>query len=306
MADSPVARSELRPLMFSVAYRMLGTVTEAEDVVQEAFLRLHAAAPDDVRSPEAYAVAVTTRLAVDALRAARRRRERYIGPWLPEPFVESEGADPAWRLEMDETVSVAFLVLLERLSPVQRAVFLLREVFGYQYPEIAVVVGRKEATCRQAFHRARHHLHDDQPRFAASAAERDRLAGRFLAAARDGDLPGLEAVLADDVTFYGDGGGAAPAVREPVRGAMQVGRFILGLSKQASRLGLRLEPVRVNGQPGAWVFAHDRAVVGVLSLGIDDGHIRTIYNQVNPGKLSHLGPAPGELATRRQPRPAPL
>jgi RNA polymerase sigma-70 factor (TIGR02957 family) len=289
MADSRAAPGELRPLLFSVAYRMLGSVAEAEDVVQEAFLRLQATVPDDLRSPEAYAVTVTTRLAIDALRAARRRRERYVGPWLPEPLVGSQQADPAWRLEMDETVSTAFLVLLERLSPVQRAVFLLHEAFGYRYPEIAVVVGRTEAACRQAFRRAGQHIRAGQPRFEASSAERDRLAGRFLAAARDGDLPGLEAVLADDVVFYGDGGGKAPAVRKPVRGSVQVGRFILGLSGQASRFGLRLDPVPVNGQPGARVSAPDGALLGVLSLGISDGHIHAIYNQINPGKLGHLG-----------------
>ncbi len=293
MADFPVAPGELRPLMFSVAYRMLGSVTEAEDVVQEAFLRLYATAPDDLRSPEAYAVTVTTRLAIDVLRVARYRRERYVGPWLPEPLAESEEAGPAWRLEMDETVSVAFLALLERLSPVQRAVFLLREVFGYQYPEIAVVIGKNEATCRQAFRRARHYLHD-RPRFETSTAERDRLVGRFLAAARDGDLRGLEAMLAGDVVFYGDGGGKAPAVRKPVRGAAQVGRFLLGLARQASHLGFRLEPVRVNGELGARASSRDGAILGVLSLGIRDGRILAIYNQVNPDKLGHLGTA-GDL-----------
>jgi RNA polymerase sigma-70 factor (ECF subfamily) len=287
--------------MFSVAYRMLGSVAEAEDVVQEAFLRLYAAAPDDVRSPEAYAVTVTTRLAIDALRSARRRRERYIGPWLPEPLVESEQADPAWRLEMDETVSVAFLVLLERLSPLQRAVFLLREVFGYQYPEIAAIVGKTEAACRQAFSRARHYLQDGGPRFEASATERDRLAGLFLAAARDGDLASLEAVLADDVTFYGDGGGRAPAVREPVHGPVQVGRFIVGLARQASRLKVRLEPARVNGQPGIRLCAPDGAILGVLSLGIRGGRILTIYNQINPGKLGHLGTV-GDLTALETPQ----
>lgn len=274
--------------MFSVAYRMLGSVTEAEDVVQEAFLRLHATAPNDLRSPEAYAVTVTTRLAIDALRKARYERERYVGPWLPEPLVESEVADPAWRLEMDETVSVAFLVLLERLSPVQRAVFVLREVFGYQYPEIAVVVGKNETTCRQAFRRARHYLQDNRPRFEASAVDRDRLVGRFLTAARDGDLAGLEAILADDVVFYGDGGGQAPAVRKPVQGAAQVARFIVGLARQASSLGSWPEPLRVNGQPGVLVSSPQGAILSVLSMDIRDGRILTIYNQVNPGKLGHL------------------
>jgi RNA polymerase sigma factor (sigma-70 family) len=179
MTGSGVASGELRPLMFSIGYRMLGSVTEAEDVVQEAFLRLHASAPDGMRSPEAYAVTVTTRLAIDALRSARHRREQYVGAWLPEPLVASEEANPARQIEMDETVSVAFLVLLERLSPVERAVFLLREVFGYQYSEVAAVTGRGEATCRQVVRRARQHIQHGRIRFQVSAADRDRLAGRF-------------------------------------------------------------------------------------------------------------------------------
>jgi RNA polymerase sigma-70 factor (TIGR02957 family) len=294
MTDSGVASGHLRPLMFSIAYRMLGSVTEAEDVVQEAFLRLHAGAPDGVRSPDAYAVTVTTRLAIDALRSARRRREQYVGPWLPEPLITSEEADPAWRIEMDDTVSVAVLVLLERLSPVQRAVFMLREVFGYSYPEVAAVIGTNEATCRQAFRRARQYIQRDQAYFAVSAAGRDRLARRFLAAARDGDLTGLEAVLAEDVVFYGDGGGRAPAVRKPVRGNVRVARFIAGLAGQASRLGFRLHPVDVNGQPGAMTLAPDGSILAVLALGIRDNRVAAIYNQINAGKLGHLG-AVGDL-----------
>src|ERR1039458_2128607 len=278
MVNPELALGELRPLMFSVAYRMLGSVTEAEDVVQEACLRMHAGAPGVLRSPEAYAVTVTARLAIDALRSARRRRERYIGPWLPDPLAGPDQADPAgrwagrrrggstgpwlpdplagpdqadpaWRFEMDETVSVAFLVLLEKLTPVERAVFLLREVFGYPYADVADVAGKSEAACRQALHRARQHLRDSRSRFVVPAAERDRLAGRFFAAVRDGDLAGLEAMLSDDVVFYGDGGGQAPAVREPVRGPARVARFVLGLARQARRLGIQLEPVQVNGQP---------------------------------------------------------
>jgi RNA polymerase sigma-70 factor (TIGR02957 family) len=294
MTDSGVASGDLRPLMFSIAYRMLGSVTEAEDVVQEAFLRMHTGAPDGVRSPDAYAVTVTTRLAIDALRSARRRREQYVGPWLPEPLITSQEADPARRIEMDETVSVAVLLLLERLSPVQRAVFMLREVFGYSYPQVAAVIGTNEAACRQAFHRARQHIQRDQARFPVSAADRDRLAGRFLAAAREGDLAGLEAVLAEDVVFYGDGGGRAPAVRKPVRGNMQVARLIAGLARQASRLGVRLHPVDVNGQPGAVTLAPDGSILAVLALAIRDNRVAAIYNQINAGKLGHLG-AVGDL-----------
>lgn len=293
MADSIPAAGELRPLMFSVAYRMLGTVTDAEDVVQEALLRMHASAPEGLRSVEAYAVTVTSRLAIDALRSARHRREQYVGPWLPEPLVDS-AADPAWQIEMDETVSVAFLVLLERLSPAERAVFLLREVFGYAYSEVAAVIGKSEPTCRQLLRRARQHIGHDQGRFAASAAQRDRLSGQFFAAARGGDLAGLERLLADDVVFYGDGGGLAPAVRKPVHGTVQVARFVLGLGAQANRLGFRQDQARVNGQPGAVARSADGAILAVIALGIGDDRIRAIYNQINPGKLGHLGPA-GDL-----------
>lgn len=280
--------------MFSIAYRMLGSVAEAEDVVQEAFLRMYKSAPDDLRSPDAYAATVTTRLAIDALRSAHRRREQYVGPWLPEPLVESEGADPSWRLEMDETVSAAFLIVLESLSPVERAVFLLREVFGYGYTEVAAVVEKSEVTCRQLFHRARQHVQHSRTRFEPSTEERDRLAERFFAAVRDGDLAGLEAVLANDVRFYADGGGKVPAVREPVSGPVQVGRFVLGLARQANRLGFRLEPVRANGHPGAQVSSPDGAVLGVVWLEIRAGRVRTVYNQINPDKLGHLGPV-GDL-----------
>jgi RNA polymerase sigma-70 factor (TIGR02957 family) len=296
VTDLAVAHDRLRPLMFSIAYRMLGSVAEAEDVVQEAFLRMHATAPDDLRSADAYATTVTTRLAIDALRSARHRREHYIGPWLPEPLVEVDDSDPAWRIEMDESVSVAFLVVLESLSPVERAVFLLREVFGYDYAEIASVVAKSEANCRQLFRRAREHIREERTRFEPSADERDRLAERFLAAVRDGDLAGLEAVLADDVVLYGDGGGKAPAIRKPVRGAMQVGRFVLGLARQADRLGFRLEQVHVNGQPGAQVFSSGGDILGVLSLGIRDGGVVAVHNQINPDKLGHLG-AVGDLTT---------
>jgi RNA polymerase sigma-70 factor (ECF subfamily) len=301
MVNPELAFGELRPLMFSVAYRMLGSITEAEDVVQEACLRMHAGAPGVLRSPEAYAVTVTARLAIDALRSARRRRERYIGPWLPDPLAGPDQADPAWRFEMDETVSVAFLVLLEKLTPVERAVFLLREVFGYPYADVADVAGKSEAACRQALHRARQHLRDSHARFVVPAAERDRLAGRFFAAVRDGDLAGLEAMLSDDVVFYGDGGGQAPAVREPVRGPARVARFVLGLARQARRLGIQLEPVQVNGQPGARALAPDGTIQAVLSLDISNSRVGAIYNQINPGKLSHLAARTPRISTPATP-----
>ena len=280
--------------MFSIAYRMLGTVTEAEDVVQEASLRLHVSEPAGLRSPEAYAVTVTTRLAIDVLRLARRSREQYIGPWLPEPLAKTPEADPLWQIEMDETISVACMVMLERLSPPERAVFVLREVFGYSYSEIAAVIGKTESGCRQLLRRARQHVRNDRVRFPAADAQRDRLAKRFFAASRGGDVKGLESLLADDVVFYGDGGGHAPAVRQPVHGSVQVARFVVGLGRQAARLGLRQNPALVNGQPGAVISSSDGAILAVVALQTADERIGAIYNQLNPGKLSHLGTA-GDL-----------
>lgn len=294
MTDLAVAHDDLRPLMFSVAYRMLGSVSEAEDVVQEAFLRMHRANESGTRAdnPEAYATTVTTRLAIDALRSARHRREQYVGPWLPEPLLAAD-ADPARRVEQTESLSTAFLVVLETLSPVERAVFLLREVFGYGYDEIATIVERSEANCRQLMTRARKHIEERRPRFEPSPDRRDELARTFLAAMSDGDVTALERLLAEDVVFHGDGGGRTAAVRKPLVGALQVARFLANLGRTGVALGLRVEPVTVNGQPGARVTGDD-GVLGVLSLTIADGRIAGVHNQINPDKLRHLGPV-GDL-----------
>lgn len=288
MTDVASAHEELRPLMFSIAYRMLGSVVEAEDVTQEAFLRLHRDTTE-AASPEAYAATVTTRLAIDHLRSARVRRERYVGSWLPEPLLSTgPESDPAVRAESDDFLSVAFLAVLERLSPVQRAVFLLREVFEYDYDRIAAIVGKSPQNCRQILARARTRIEQARPRFAASYADRNALAERFFAACRDGDLAGLERLLAEDVEFHGDGGGKAPAVRRPVVGRVQVARFVLGLVRQARHNALRVEPVTVNGQPGARVLDVDGHIVSVLALDVAAGQIRGLYNMLNPDKLRHL------------------
>lgn len=291
MTDVAVFHDDLRPLMFSVAYRMLGSVSEAEDVVQEAFLRMHRTTTR-ADNPEAYATTVTTRLAIDALRSARLRRESYVGSWLPEPLLATDD-DPARLVEQTETLSTAFLVVLETLSPVERAVFLLREVFGYGYDEIAAVVEKSEANCRQILARARKHIDDRRPRFDPSREHRDELARTFLAAMNDGDVAALERLLADDVVFHGDGGGKTAAVRKPLVGALQVARFLAGLGRTGVAMGLRVEPVTVNGQPGARVSGDD-GVLGVLSLTIADGRITGVHNQINPDKLRHLGPV-GDL-----------
>ncbi|HEX6197821.1 MAG TPA: RNA polymerase sigma-70 factor [Jiangellaceae bacterium] len=283
---------ELRPLMFSIAYRMLGSVTEAEDIVQEAFLRLHQSQPEALDSPEAYASTVTTRLAIDHLRSARVRREQYVGTWLPEPLPTADDeADPAWRIERDDTLSMAFLVLLEALSPVERAVFLLRDVFGYDYARIAQIVDKSEANCRQILARAHKHLDARRPRFEASRSRRDELAGRFLAACHAGDTEALEQLLAEDVTFYGDGGGKAPAITAPATGRTRVARFVAGLMRQLAQVGGRLEPTEVNGQPGLRFVDADGNLGAVLELTItDDGYVAELRNVLNPDKLRHLGP----------------
>jgi RNA polymerase sigma-70 factor (ECF subfamily) len=294
MIDLSQAHDELRPLMFSIAYRMLGSVVEAEDVVQEAFLRLHRSSSSNVDNLQAYATTVTTRLAIDTLRSARVRRERYVGPWLPEPIIDSADADPAHRVELDETVSTAFLLLLEALSPVERAVFVLREAVGYEYAEIAAVVGKSEANCRQILTRARKRIADGTPRFEASSQDRDRLATEFLAAISHGDLTSLERLLAADVVFVGDGGGRAPAIQRPMTGAVAVARFLLGLVRRGDDLGVTLDLVRANGRPALTVRDAAGALLGVLSIEVGDGRITRLYNVLNPEKLAHLG-AVGDL-----------
>ena len=288
MTDVAARHDDLRPLMFAIAYRMLGSVMEAEDVTQEAFLRLHRDTTE-AASPEAYATTVTTRLAIDHLRSARLRREQYVGSWLPEPLLTAgDESDPAARAETDDSLSLAFLVVLERLSPVQRAVFLLRDVFEYDYDEIATIVGKSPQNCRQILVRARAHIEQARPRFTVSAEARDALAERFFAACRDGDLPGLERLLAEEVAFHGDGGGKAPAVRKPVLGRVQVARFMAGLTRQVRRNAMRLEPVAVNGQPGARIVDAEGRILSVLALDIAGGEVQGIYNVLNPDKLRHL------------------
>jgi RNA polymerase sigma-70 factor, ECF subfamily len=294
--DDDDAYRELRPLLFSIAYRMVGSVAEAEDLVQEAFLRYHRAVAGgaEVASARAYLSAVTTRLAIDHLRSARVRRERYVGAWLPEPLMTDEQPDAAAHAETADTLSMAFLVLLERLSPVQRAVFLLREVFGYDYGEIARLVGRGEDNCRQIAARARRHVEAGRPRFEASRRQREELARRFFAAIEDGDTEGLVGLLAADAVMYGDGGGKAPALATPVAGARRVARFLLGLARRGQAVGMGYRPAEVNGHPGLLAFDPQGRVLSVLVLEIADGRVQTVRSVVNPDKLRHLGPV-GDL-----------
>ena len=291
----------LRPLMFSIAYRMLGSVSEAEDTVQEAFLRYQRAldSGEEIESPKAYVSAIVTRLAIDELRSARVRRERYVGQWLPEPLLTDEEADPAAQAEQADSLSMAFLLVLERLSPVERAVFLLHDVFAYGYDEIAAIVGKSEANCRQLASRARRHVESEKPRFEASRRERDELAARFFAAASEGDLDGLVEMLAADVVVYGDGGGKAPQWVRPIAGADRVGRLFVTLGRQMAELGVTAALREVNGQPGAVVLDSDGQVVNVFSLDIVDGAVQTVRSVINPDKLQHVGPVADAWALLR-------
>ncbi|HUA44614.1 MAG TPA: RNA polymerase sigma-70 factor [Solirubrobacteraceae bacterium] len=297
---------ELRPTAFSIAYRMLGSVAEAEDVVQEALLRLHRAleAGERIESPRAYLATVTTRLAIDELRSARVRRERYVGDWLPEPIVTDSSDDPARRAEMADSLSLALLVLLESLSPEQRAVLLLRDVFDYRYDEIAGIVGKSEPAVRQLASRARTHVEQRRPRFQTSREQRDELARRFFAAVQDGDLAGLESLLAHDVVLTGDGGGKVPALARSLHGRNRVARTLLTWIRVGFRVaGASVRPVEVNGMPGAFLLDGDGRLVAVWALEIAGGQITSVSSIINPDKLGHLGPVADvrallEVATR--------
>jgi len=295
--------AELRPLGFGIAYRMLGSVAEAEDIVQESLLRVHRALEqgEPIESPRAYVATVTARLAIDQLRSARARRESYVGQWLPEPLVTDEADDPARQAEMADSLSLAFLVLLESLSPEQRAVLLLRDVFDYGYDEIAEVVGKSEDNARQLAARARRHVEEGRPRFEPSREKRDELARRFFAAAREGDLGGLEALLAQDVVLHGDGGGKVPALARSLQGRSRVARTLLAWARQGSRsAGAAVSQVEVNAQPGALLLDRDGRLVGVMALDIADGQVQAVSSIVNPDKLRHLGPG-GDLRALLEP-----
>jgi RNA polymerase sigma-70 factor (ECF subfamily) len=297
-----VSRAEeferLRPLLFSIAYRLLGSVSEAEDAVQETWLRyeLSGATPTSLRS---YLAAVVTRISIDVLRSARVRREEYVGPWCPEPLLADPYQDPARSAELADSVSMAALLLLERLTPLERAVFVLREVFAFGYPEIAAAVGRSEAACHQLAVRARRHMDAGRPRFEAGQAERDQLAERFLGAFREGDVDGLRELLAADVQLVGDGGGKAPQWAERFTGPDAVARVLAALIAPFTRIGGVVDPHQVNGQPGAILRDRDGRVVSTLALDIPGGRIQAIRTVANPDKLRHLGPVGDAWAVLR-------
>jgi RNA polymerase sigma-70 factor (TIGR02957 family) len=293
MTDHERLLDDLRPVAFAIAYRMLGSVSEAEDVVQEALLRVHQALDggEQIASPHAFVATVTTRMAINELRSARVRRERYVGEWLPEPIITDGRDDPARHAETADSLSLAMLVLLESLSPEQRAVLVLHDVFEYGYPEIAAIVGKSEDNVRQLASRARQHVKQRRPRFQTTKEQRDELARRFFAAAEQGDLAGLEGMLAHDVEMTGDGGGKVPAIKRSLRGRSRVARSLVDHIPLVTRLpGVSLRPVEVNGGPGALLLDGQQQLIGVWALGIADGQITSINVVVNPDKLTHLGP----------------
>jgi len=290
---------ELRPLLFAIAYRLLGSVSEAEDAVQETWLR-YAASPAQPASAKAFLSAVVTRLSIDVLRSARVRREEYVGPWFPEPLLTDPYEDPERSAELADSVSTAALLLLERLTPLERAVFVLREVFGFGFPEIAPVVGRSEAACRQLAVRARRHVDAGRPRFEADRREREKLAAQFFGALREGDVDGLQQLLAADAQLAGDGGGKAPTLARTVIGAGRVARVLASVFPWLVRIDVTLEPREVNGQPGAIFRDRDNKVLGTWTLDVIDGQIQTIRSVSNPDKLGHMGPVADAWAVARE------
>ncbi|RVU23836.1 RNA polymerase sigma-70 factor [Streptomyces antnestii] len=279
---------EHRPVLMGVAYRMLGRVADAEDVVQDAWLRWSQADRDEVREPRAYLVRVATRLAIDRLRQAQARREAYVGPWLPEPLVTDFGAtapDTAESAVLADSVSLAVLVVLESLSPLERAVFVLREAFGFPFAEIATTLERSESAVRQLAGRARRHVDERRPRYEVDPAERRDLTERFLAAATGGDLAGLMTLLAPDVRLVGDSGGKSKAPLHVIESADKVGRFVHGVAGKGAGLTVRF--VEVNGGPAVLLLDEGKPDT-VLQLGIAEGRIRCVYLVRNPDKLASL------------------
>ena len=286
---------QYRSLLFSIAYRMLGTVVDAEDMLQETFIRWQESTDADVQSPRAYLVTIISRLCINQLQSARVQREEYIGQWLPEPLVTGPSVDPFSIFRVDESLSMSFLVLLERLSPIERAVFLLREVFEYEYSEIAQAVEKDEANCRQILRRARQHVAQVRPRFKASQKQREQLLAEFLQATSTGDLARLVALLAADAVLYSDGGGKAAAVPNLVYGADRVARAILGGMRKLVPANLTSRLTQINGEPGVVSYLEGRPYA-VLTLHVAGGRVESVYIVSNPEKLAHLPALPPPAA----------
>jgi RNA polymerase sigma-70 factor, ECF subfamily len=289
----------LRPLLFSIAYRILGSVGEAEDAVQETWLRFEGS-PTRPTSTRSFLSAVVTRISIDVLRSARVRRERYVGPWFPEPLVADPYDDPERSAELADSLSMAALLLLERLTPLERAVFVLREVFGFGFPEVASAVGRSEAACRQLAVRARRHMDAGRPRFEADRRERERLAERFFDAFRKGDVDRLRMLLAADVQMVGDAGGKAPLWGGGISGADNVARVLAAIVEPFLRIGGTWQPLEVNRQPGAIFRDRDGRVLNTWTLDVLDGQVQAIRAVINPDKLRHMGPVADAWAVLRE------
>jgi RNA polymerase sigma-70 factor (ECF subfamily) len=290
---------ELRTLLFAIAYRILGSVSEAEDAVQETWLRWESVETRPA-STKAYLSTVVTRISVDVLRSARVRREQYVGPWFPEPLLNDPYEDPERSAELADSLSMAALVLLERLTPLERAVFVLRDVFGFGFPEIASAVDRSEPACRQLAVRARRHMDAGRPRFEADRKEREALAERFLDAFREGDVDGLRELLAGDVQMVGDGGGKAPQWARAIVGAENVARLLVAMAQPFELIGVTAEPHEVNGQPGVIFRDRDGKVINIMAIDIADGRVRAIRSVINPEKLTHVGPVADAWAVMRE------
>jgi RNA polymerase sigma-70 factor (ECF subfamily) len=290
---------ELRPLLFAIAYRILGSVAEAEDAVQESWLRYQASQAQPA-SPKAFLSATVTRISIDVLRSARVRREEYVGQWFPEPVLTDPYEDPERSAELADSLSMAALLLLERLSPLERAVFVLREVFGFGFPEVASAVGRSEAACRQLAVRARRHMDAGRPRFEADRREREELAVRFFGALREGDVEGLRELLAADVAMSGDGGGKTPQFARAVVGADKVARVLASVFPWLVSIDVTWELHEVNGQPGAIFRDRDGKVLSAMALDVLDGRIQAIRSVINPDKLGHVGPVADAWAVARE------
>lgn len=278
---------QYRSLLFSIAYRMLGSVADAEDILQESFIRFQQSAETEIRSPRAFLVTIVSRLCLNHLQSARVQREEYVGQWLPEPVMTDPGSDPFGIVKIDESLSLAFLLLLERLTPVERAVFLLREVFEYEYADVAAVLGQSEVNCRQILRRARQHVSAARPRFQAPEGKQNDLLQRFLEAAGTGDMEGIVALLAKDVVLRSDGGGKGIAVPNTICGAGKVARGVMGSLEHLVPRTLVRRMARINGEPGLINYL-DGKPHSVLTIDAVDGLIQTIYVVTNPDKLAHL------------------